>query len=732
LLYKPYRSSPVQLQRVVLFGALGFFVAGCGGGGSPSTPSTRPLSLVTAAPTAAPVVGTQTGASGATGASSYTIESVPAKLSVSIANVAKGTQALLTPTAFTPGNSNFATTISIAPSNGAAPYVFVADQRSDGAHTVLYNQTADTNGSIAAIGALPAPAESAVRFRATSARNVLRIRVSGTLGRPHWSASQLIVHYRGALLAAEGRRSSDVERSEGIARAYDIGYARDGITTRIVDVPAGTTANDLATRLRSHAEVDSVEPELLYYPQSAAAVTPNNPYFNSVEQWDMFRIGAPNAWGYTEGNPSVQIAIIDTGVDTTSPGFSGGKIVYAESVVDGTVTPGVAAVQDVIGHGTNVAGIAAAATNDGFGFAGTGFNVGLQIYKVFPPATAANSYAPSANSSDIAQAIYDAVTHGAKVINLSVGSCQAEGIDTLQSDAVNYALAQGVSVVAASGNDRAGSAGDAACQGGSSTIDFPAAIPGVIAVGASALNDGASPDNPSAASEYVASYSNAGPGLTLVAPGGDPSAADEAVQGPTDYLHWVFNLYSTTVANPNEQCADPTDCTALFAGTSQAVPHVSGVVALMLSLNPALTPPQILHILSATADDIHDPNQGSGRLDAYRALAAAAGDPAPPAAPTNLNFVAFAYVPNGTSVPRILDVTYPSGVPVASDGTFRIADIPANAPSYKIGVWYDANGDGTIDAGDYFGSSQLCTAAAPCTSAAGITVAPVASGFTLQ
>jgi len=89
-------------------------------------------------------------------------------------------------------------------------------------------------------------------------------------------------------------------------------------------------------------------------------------------------------------------------------------------------------------------------------------------------------------------------------------------------------------------------------------------------------------------------------------------------------------------------------------------------------------------------------------------------------------------VPNGSNAPKIVDVTYPQGVPVTASGTFRVADIPANAPAYKIGVWYDANGDGRVDAGDYFGSSGPCTAAATCASAAGIVAHPVASGFVLN
>jgi serine protease len=247
------------------------------------------------------------------------------------------------------------------------------------------------------------------------------------------------------------------------------------------------------------------------------------------------------------------------------------------------------------------------------------------------------------------------------------------------------------------------------------------------------MKDGASAANPTLAREYVASYSNAGPGLTLVAPGGDPSQSELSGATSDDPLHWIDNLYTTTAANPSLRCPNPADCTALFSGTSQATPHVSAAAALMLSLVPNLTPSEIRQILIATADDIGDPNQGHGRLDIYRALAAVAGDPNPPAGPWPANFVAIAYVPGGTNRPQIVDATYPAGVPVKNGGTFRIADVPASVKSYKIGVWYDANGDGVVDAGDYFGSSGTCTTAAPCPGVAGgIDAVPVSSGFVLN
>jgi len=78
-------------------------------------------------------------------------------------------------------------------------------------------------------------------------------------------------------------------------------------------------------------------------------------------------------------------------------------------------------------------------------------------------------------------------------------------------------------------------------------------------------------------------------------------------------------------------------------------------------------------------------------------------------------------------------LTYTQGVPVAANGSFRIADISPNAGTYKVGVWYDANGDGLVDKGDWFGSTtSTCTPSAPCVAAQGIVVHPVPTGFVLN
>jgi serine protease len=229
--------------------------------------------------------------------------------------------------------------------------------------------------------------------------------------------------------------------------------------------------------------------------------------------------------------------------------------------------------------------------------AGVGWNVHLLEARVFP-----YGKNPGASTQDIAAAINWAVANGARVINMSLGSGSPD--PTFEEPAVASALSKGVIVVAAAGND------------GKNIIDYPAADPGVVAVGASAYCDKATPASPCGTAqnvlagghEYVAAYSNFGAGLSLVAPGGDPDATQTkcTTLACIDFLQWIDNLDST--AGPFKEQV------GLFAGTSQATPHVAGAAALMVSKDPALTPAQALAILKANVDNISDPHKGPGGL----------------------------------------------------------------------------------------------------------------------
>jgi hypothetical protein len=312
------------------------------------------------------------------------------------------------------------------------------------------------------------------------------------------------------------------------------------------------------------------------------------------------------------------------------------------------------------------------------------------------------------------------------VILLALQSNPANGPDPVERDAVAYAIASGITVVAASGDDDG------------TALDYPAAYPGVISVGASIVNDSGTAGvvNGQGNSEAVAAYSNAGAGLGLVAPGG------QGTSGDSDLLHWIEGAYTTQPYAGLPACAAGTavaNCRILFTGTSPAAAAVAGTAALMLTVNANLTPGQVAQLLEASADDIKDPKEGHGRLNAQRAVALAAGDPAPQPAlplPRAVQFVAFAYTNSGAALPvapAIVDTTFKTGVAVNQNGTFRIADVnaaslPTGVTTYKIAIWLA--GDGKVHPGDYF-TSVSCSINSSCSSSlAALTATKLAAGAT--
>lgn len=380
-------------------------------------------------------------------------------------------------------------------------------------------------------------------------------------------------------------------------------------------------------------------------------------------QWDMHAIGLDYAFAYAlpnngssitnpsaVGASSVKLAVIDTGADLTLPELGGGKVVHTGCFItdtNGNQSSG-QYVTDEVGHGTDVAGIAAVSSN-GYGFTGAGGDISLMIYRVFPTpddnCVSPTSTDPQCGTTtlDIASAINDAVSNGANVINLSIGSsntpCTTGGVDPdpTEGAAISNAIANNVIVVAASGNE------------GATNVDPPGCDAGVIAVGASALDDG-QPNGSSHTGgtganpiEYVANYSNdssTNAKWGLVAPGGDASGASDA-----DNLHWIENIWTSTPfdsnfaafnSSPNGGCTpdvfgESGNCYTLIDGTSMSTPHVAGAAALLLSVNPTLqNPATMFQLLCSTADNISDPAQGCGELDVNRAMAQTLNDPNPP------------------------------------------------------------------------------------------------------
>lgn len=451
---------------------------------------------------------------------------------------------------------------------------------------------------------------------------------------PYASGTIEVSYERGMFLAHRAAAMRELSDADA-APAGEIDFANLDRVTEIVHVAPGEEDRAIA-RLRSDILVRDVSRAAIRYKLStnAASAFPNDPYFDgfapengpplyeapdSAGQWDMHVICAANAWAYGKANSTgmthagalggtAPIAIIDTGADSTHPDLQG-RIVYAESDLSGVTNVGSA--DDGDGHGTDVAGIAAAAGNNRFGFAGVAYAAPLMIFKVFPDPPCASGGC-NAFGTDIAIAIQHAISHGAKVINLSLGS---SGVDTAEENAVASAIKAGIVVVASAGNEQA------------SRLDYPAAYPGVLAVGASALDDSSG-----VVKETVASYSNydgSNPmSWGIVAPGGDPAGSSDS-----DLLHWIENIYTSQSSNSSGFCtADGNDggrvdCRVLIAGTSQAAPHAAGAASLLLSVGAHAS--AIKNLLCSTATPIAGIKSGCGRLNVYRAMASAVGDLSP-------------------------------------------------------------------------------------------------------
>lgn len=279
------------------------------------------------------------------------------------------------------------------------------------------------------------------------------------------------------------------------------------------------------------------------------------------QQWGLARLQAHVVWQRQPGARPV-VAVVDTGVDKAHPDLAGVVLPGVDLIAsgDGGVDPH--------GHGTHVAGVASAVAGNGHGGAGLGQGVDVLPVRVLDA---------SASGWDdvVAEGVLWAGQHGADVINLSLGS---DARSPVLDAAIAHVLEQGSVVVAAAGNG-----------GPYGAVFYPAATPGVLAVGATRPDDA------------LASFSSTGPHLALVAPG--------------------VEILSTA----------PGGGYATRSGTSMAAPFVSAAAALLRSDAPDLDPAAVVHRLRATALDLGEPGDdaeyGSGLLDVVAARTDCAQQP---------------------------------------------------------------------------------------------------------
>jgi serine protease len=352
--------------------------------------------------------------------------------------------------------------------------------------------------------------------------------------------------------------------------------------------------------LRRDPQIATAEPNY----RVRALATPDDEAYPF--QWHYPLIGLPQAWDTTSGDPTVVVAVVDTGVLADHPDLAGQLVPGYDfisnptSAADGDgIDPDPEDAADNrnggVYHGTHVSGTVAAGGNNGLGVAGTAYSARIMPLRVLGAGGSGTSY-------DVAQALRFAAgldndsgtvpQRPADIINLSLG-----GEPFIASSQALYRELReaGVMVVAAAGNEASAAPG------------YPASYEGVLSV--SAVD----------AQRRLTSYSNTGAMIDLAAPGGDNS---EDLNGDG----YPDGVLSTDASRDESGLRFGY---SFVSGTSMAAPHVAGVLALMKSVNPALTPEDIDTLLASgeLTDDLgipgRDNNFGYGLINAQQAVRAA-------------------------------------------------------------------------------------------------------------
>jgi subtilisin family serine protease len=458
--------------------------------------------------------------------------------------------------------------------------------------------------------------------------------------------TRLLVKYRPGATAA----GADGVTGAGGVTAVRLRPGRavgGGVTTVALERPVDLdTARRAARQLAADPRVEYAEPDIVL--TAASATAPNDPMLPS--QWALIGESgtrAPVAWARTTGTGAV-VAVLDTGI-TTHPDLAGQLVDGYDLIDDLTVAadgdgrdPDPTDPGDWTGtaasswHGTHVTGIVAAASDNGVGIASVAPGARVQPVRVLGRG--------GGYLSDIEAGVrwaaglpvpgVPANPTPAQVINMSLSGSAADGCPASLQQAIDAAVAAGTTVVVAAGNNGASASGYT-----------PANCARVVTVAATG------PEG------YRASYSNNGRAIDLAAPGGD------------------FRGYGTgggVLSTRNTGTSGPgAPAYAYLQGTSMAAPHVAGAVALMLAVDPRLTPAQVEARLTGTARaeaSCSVADCGAGLLDAGAALPVVA-----PGAPQQVTV---------SPQPGALDVTW---TPPASDGGAPVTEYTARAHTQAAG-----------------------------------------------
>ncbi len=369
-------------------------------------------------------------------------------------------------------------------------------------------------------------------------------------GISHYIQQELVIKFKNHVIEKE---------IQSLVKTYNLTIKKRRDHTIIVKCVKHST-KDLLSLIEKEKNdlIEYIEPHFIYLTNEEDIVKkslfiPNDSLYLDY-QWNLPLIFTEEGWQLTKGKENVIIAIIDTGVDLNHPEFVG-KLVKGMNMVEPSSPP-----MDDDGHGTHVAGIIAANTNNREGIAGITWYNKIMPIKVLDQSGAGTLF-------DVAEGIFWAVEHGAKVINLSLGN-YAES--NYLHDAIKYAYDQDVVIISAAGNDNIGELG------------YPASYPEVI--GVAAIDP----------LQRKAEFSNYGTYVDVTAPG--------------------VNIASTY---PDNEYAS-------LSGTSMASPHVAALAGLIRSMNPALTNKEVMQIIKETATDLgepgKDPYYGYGEINIAKAV----------------------------------------------------------------------------------------------------------------